>query len=42
MKEESEDIDYDYRKKGGTNFLLLILGVFAVQYTPGILAVFFK
>lgn len=37
IKKESDDIDYDYRKKGGTNFILFILGVFAVQYIPSII-----
>lgn len=41
IKKESEDIDYDYRKKGGTNFILLLAGFFAVQYIPGIIFSFF-
>lgn len=38
IKKSSDDIDYDYRKKGGTNFFLLLLGFFAVQYIPSIIA----
>lgn len=38
IKKESDDVDYDYRKKGGANFLLLLLGFFAVQYIPSIIA----
>ena len=37
IKSESDDLDYDYRRKGGTNFYLLLLGFFAVQYIPGII-----
>lgn len=40
IKRDSDDIDYDYHKKGGTNFLLLLLGFFAVQYIPAIIAAF--
>ena len=36
IKKNSDDIDYDYHRKGGTNFLLLIIGFFAVQYFPTI------
>ena len=38
IKRGSDAIDYDYHKKGGTNFLLLLLGIFAVQYIPAIIA----
>ena len=38
IKSDSDDMDYDYRKKGGTNFFLLLLGFFAVQYIPAIIA----
>ena len=38
IKQNSDDIDYDYRKKGGTNFILLMVGFFAVQYIPSIIA----
>ena len=38
IKADSEDIDYDYRKKGGANMFLLLLGFFAVQYIPNIIA----
>ncbi|MBO4432067.1 MAG: DUF2628 domain-containing protein [Clostridia bacterium] len=37
IKKNSDDIDYDYRRKGGTNFFLLIIGFFAVQYIPSII-----
>ena len=36
IKKTSDDIAYDYRRKGGTNFFLLIIGFFAVQYIPSI------
>ncbi|MBO7520598.1 MAG: hypothetical protein J6T73_07460, partial [Clostridia bacterium] len=36
IKKNSDDIDFDYRKRGGTNFFLLLLGFFAVQYIPSI------
>ena len=42
IKKNSDDIDYDYRKKGGTNFVLLLLGFFAVEYIPGIIFSLFK
>ncbi|MBO7519929.1 MAG: DUF2628 domain-containing protein [Clostridia bacterium] len=42
IKKESDDIDYDYRKKGGANFILLLLGFFAVRYIPIIIFQFFK
>ena len=41
IKQNSDDEDYDYRKKGGTNFVLLLIGFFAVQYIPGIIASLF-
>ena len=37
INKESEDIDLDYRKKGGTNFFLFAVGIFAVMDLPGIL-----
>ena len=40
---ESDDLDFDYRKKGGTNFFLFAVGIFAVMDLPGILfTLFFK
>ncbi|MBR5923196.1 MAG: DUF2628 domain-containing protein [Clostridia bacterium] len=42
IKEESEDADYDYRKKGGTNFFLLLAGIIAVDYLPQLIAPLFK
>ena len=41
IKRSSDDIDYDYRKKGGANFFLLLIGLFAVQYLPIIIASLF-
>ena len=41
IKANSDDLDYDYRKKGGANFFLLLLGLFAVQYIPTIIATLF-
>ena len=37
MREESEDMDYDYQRLGGINFLLFFLGLLATQYLPAIL-----
>ena len=42
IKANSADIDYDYRKRGGTSFFLLLIGFFAVQYIPAIIASFIK
>lgn len=41
LKSESEDLEEDFRKKGGVNIFLFLIGAFAVQYLPGILASFF-
>ena len=40
IRAESEDMDYDYRKKGGVNIFLFLIGVMAMQYLPAIIAVF--
>ena len=37
---ESEDMDYDYRKKGGVNIFLFLLGTMAVQYLPALIGIF--
>lgn len=37
IKKSSEDFEYDFRKKGGVNFFLFFIGVFAVQYIPTII-----
>lgn len=37
IKKSSDDIDFDFRKKGGVNFFLFFIGVFAVQYIPTII-----
>lgn len=42
IKTESEDADYDYHKKGGANFFLLLAGFFAVQYLLRIIELFLK
>ena len=42
IKKESDDADYDYHKKGGANFFLLLAGFLAVQYLPQLIAPFFK
>lgn len=34
IKAESTDIESDYRKKGGANLLLFVLGFFIVEYLP--------
>lgn len=40
LRAESEDMDYDYRRKGGVNMLMFFVGTIAVQYLPAIIAVF--
>lgn len=40
IRNESEDMDYDYRKKGGVNMLLFLIGFMAVEYLPSIIAKF--
>ena len=40
IRAESEDMDYDYRKMGGINIFLFLIGVMAVQYLPAIIAMF--
>lgn len=40
IRAESEDMDYDYRKMGGVNIFLFLIGVMAVQYLPAIIAMF--
>jgi hypothetical protein len=38
INEQSLDKDTDFRKKGGVNLLLFILGVLAVTYLPAFIA----
>ena len=38
IKENSEDMEHDFRKKGGVNMLFFFLSYFAVQYIPIIIA----
>lgn len=40
IRAESEDMDYDYRKKGGVNIFLFLLGTMAVQYLPALIGFF--
>ena len=40
IRAESEDMDYDYRKKGGDNIFLFLLGTMAVQYLPALIGIF--
>lgn len=40
IRAESEDMDYDYRKKGGVNLFLFLIGFMAVEYLPAIIAMF--
>ena len=40
IRAESEDMDYDYRKKGGVNIFLFLLGTMAVQYLPALIGLF--
>lgn len=37
IKTESDDVDYDYRKKGGISIIALVLGIMAVEYLPNII-----
>lgn len=37
IKSNSEDIDFDYRKKGGVNTLLFMLSFMALEYLPSII-----
>ena len=41
IKSESSDIQSDYRKFGGVNFIIFFLGMLVIQYIPGILATLF-
>ena len=34
LKAESEDLEEDFRKKGGISFIMLAIGVMAVEYLP--------
>lgn len=38
IKSSSEDIAFDFRKRGGVNLFLFFLGVLAVQYIPALIA----
>ena len=40
IRAESEDMDYDYRKKGGVNIFLFLLGTMAMQYLPALIGIF--
>lgn len=40
IRAESEDMDYDYRKKGGVNIFMFLIGFMTVQYLPAIIAMF--
>ena len=37
IKNSSEDIDFDYRKKGGVNTLLFMISFMALEYMPSII-----
>ena len=41
IKSESSDIQSDYRKFGGVNFIIFFFGMLAMQYIPLILATLF-
>ena len=41
LKAESMDIDEDYRRRGGVSLVGMMVGFFAVQYLPSIIASFF-
>ena len=40
LKNESLDIDEDYRRLGGVSLIGMFVGIFAVQYLPSIIAMF--
>lgn len=40
IRAESDDADYDYRKRGGVNMFLFLIGFMAVEYLQSIIAVF--
>ncbi len=40
IRNESADMNYDYRKKGGVNMFLFFIGFMAVEYLPSIIAMF--
>lgn len=40
IRAESDDADYDYRKRGGVNMFLFLIGFMAVEYLPSIIAIF--
>lgn len=40
IRNESSDMDFDYRKKGGVNIYFFIFGMFAVQYLAEIIVMF--
>lgn len=42
IKAESEDAETDYRRKGGVNIFLFLVGFFAMQYIPIIMFAFIK
>ena len=38
IKAESDDIDFDFRKKGGVNLVAMMLGIMVIEYLPSIIA----
>ena len=40
INQTSEDAEYDFRKKGGVNFLLFFIGTMLIEYIPSIIATF--
>ena len=40
IRADSEAMDYDYRKTGGVNIFLFLLGTMAVQYLPALIGIF--
>lgn len=40
IKENSDDQEYDYRKRGGLNFFLFFISAMIIQYIPSIIAIF--
>ncbi len=41
IKQESDDIEHDFRQKGGVNFILMVAGLLAANYLPPIIAKLF-
>lgn len=41
IKAKSEDVEFDFRRKGGVSFILLVVGLLVVNYLPSIIVALF-